>query len=273
MKIHSISSLDVPELSPYRTLRRPQEHREQGIFIAEGAKVAARLIEGNGPPVVSALLTPAWLERLRAPLEKLADDFPVYVAEQRVLEAIVGFRLHQGIMAIGRVPEPPPFADFLGTLPSPRLLVLLDGLVDPENVGVVVRNAVALGAQAVVSGETSSSPYLRRSVRNSMGTVFRIPVYHAVDLARTIEELRADHSITVIGADPRGSCLLDEADFSGDTALAFGNEGDGLRASVADRCSRLVQIPMRDGVDSLNVSSASAVFLYESRRQRKGKSG
>ncbi|MCU0454604.1 MAG: RNA methyltransferase [Bacteroidetes bacterium] len=268
MRLRSLDNLDAPELRAYRTLRRPEEHLREGLFIAEGDKVALRLFE-SGLEVVSILLTPAWLEQHRHTIEALVPAPEVFVAPKEVVEKIVGFPLHQGIMALGRVPRSRATEETLAEARKPWLLVALDGLANAENVGVLVRNAAAFGATAIVAGETSSSPYLRRAVRNSMGTVFRIPVLHPASLSAWIDDLRDDHGVRIIAADADPQATpLPSCDLRGNVCVVFGSEGMGLRPDVLARCHERTFIPMQEGVDSLNVASASAAVLYEARRQR-----
>jgi tRNA G18 (ribose-2'-O)-methylase SpoU len=261
-------SLDEIDLQPYRTLRRPLEHQRNGIFVAEGEKVVRRLL-GSSLEVLTVLLTPEWLEEYRPLLEQRPDTLRVYVAPKPVVEDIVGYNLHQGIMAVARIPQPLTLQETLAGIRPPALLVAVDGLTNAENLGVLVRNCAAFNADAVLVGETSSSPYLRRAVRNSMGTVFDLPVVHLVSLADSLHELRSNHSVRVIAAHPHTEqAELSQASMKGNCCIVFGSEGEGISASVLAACDELVAIPMREGVDSLNVASASAVFLYEAQRQR-----
>lgn len=255
--IHQVSSLDIPELAPYRTLRRPEEHYRQRIFVAEGAKVVHRLLDSN-LEVISILLTREWYERLSPP-----DSILIYIADQKLLETIVGYRLHQGVMAVARMPQEPSLASI-----NPRLIVALDGLIHAENVGVIVRNCAAFGADAVIVDPSSSSPYLRRAVRNSMGTVFRMPILHVPNLAQQLSSLRPQFQIA--GADPAGIATIYDVELAEKLVVVFGNEGEGISSEVRNICDLLVSIPMHHNTDSLNVASASAVFLYEmNRRERK----
>ena len=268
MKIQNIDDLGAPEIRPYRTLRRPLEHNREGIFVAEGEKVVRRLL-ASGIPVVSMLMTPEWHGKLAAdgafdPLNAVT----LFLADRSLLETIVGYNLHQGIMAIGRVPPERPLGDILSAIPGPRFLVALDGLVNAENVGVVVRNCAGFGADAIISGETSSSPYLRRAVRNSMGTVFSLPVVHSGDLAGDLRMLHEKYRMRTIAAHPHERSAIHGFDLSGDVCIVLGNEGSGVRPEILEACTDRVAIPMMNGTDSLNVASASAVLLYEVRKQR-----
>jgi len=176
--------------------------------------------------------------------------------------------MFQGVMAVGRIPTPPTLDEVLAACSKPRLFVAMDELCKSENVGVVIRNCAAFGVHAVVIGETSASPYLRRAVRNSMGNVFYLPMVNSCNLVETLFQLR-DHGVRCIAAHPHESGrTLTDTDFTGDSCIVVGGEAEGLRPAVLDACNEAVAIPMPPNVDSLNVSNASAVFLYEACRQR-----
>lgn len=267
MKITTITSLDLQQLQPYRTLRRPEEHHRKGIFVAEGEKVVRRLLD-SGLQVFSVLLTPEWFDVYKSRLERRVPE--VYVAPKQLVESIVGFPLHQGIMAVGGVPGPQTLETVIPDLQAPYFLAAIDGLTNAENIGVLVRNCAAFGVQAILVGETSSSPYLRRAVRNSMGAVFHLPVVHTPRLANTLADLRS-RGITVMAAHPPARIPLasiEPADAG--VCVVFGSEGEGISQEILSECSIAVSIPMRNNVDSLNVGSASAVFLYEVQKRLKG---
>jgi tRNA G18 (ribose-2'-O)-methylase SpoU len=266
--VRVIESLEIPELAAYRTLRRPEEHLRSGIFVAEGEKVVRRLLS-TGMQVHLLLMTPEWHKRLAgSPALLERDTTAVYIAGKDLLESIVGFNLHQGIMAVANLPPERSLDTIAGECPSPKLFVALDGLVNAENVGVVVRNSSAFGVHALVVGESSSSPYLRRAVRNSMGCVFNLPIHHSKNLKRTLRQLREEHGFGIIGTAPHDSRSIGEADFTGAIVLILGNEGNGISPAILEECTSRVAIPMMNGTDSLNVANASAVFLYEIARQR-----
>ncbi len=266
-RLQNISSFDAPELQPYVTLRRPIAHQEQGIFVAESEKVVRRLLESK-LTVVSAVLSEKWFEELRPILEARPETITVYLAEKTLLEKLVGFSMFQGILAVGKVPPPVPLDEMLARNPSPKLFAAIDELANAENLGALVRNCVAFGVQALLVGETSSSPYLRRAVRNSMGTIFQLPVVELTNLAATLRDLRA-RGLRCIAAHPHTERkTLSQADFRGDCCIVFGSEGNGISQAVLDSCDEAVAIPMPPAVDSLNVGAAAAVFLYEVARQR-----
>jgi tRNA G18 (ribose-2'-O)-methylase SpoU len=264
MGIQRISTLDVVELHPYRTLKRPLEHARLGIFVAEGEKVVRRLLD-SGLEVISLLLTPTWLARLQSSGHLQGrEELKTFLAEENLLREIVGFNIHQGIMAVARVPAAPA----LDELPSAHLLLALDGLRISENVGVVVRNCAAFGVDAILVGETSCSPYLRRAVRNSMGAVFKMPVIHVPCLAETVAALQHRFHTRIVTADPHGALTIYDVALTGNVCIVLGNEDTGVSPEVTSLATDRAAIPMRNQTDSLNVGSASAVFLYEADRQR-----
>jgi tRNA G18 (ribose-2'-O)-methylase SpoU len=282
-RIEKISSLDLPELAPYRTMRRSAEHEAQGIFIAEGEKVTRRLLESRFT-VVSVVLPEKHLETFRPLLEARPEQVTVYVAEKELLESLVGYSLFQGVLSVGRIPPPASLEEILAKSPVPKLFAAIDEVSNAENLGALVRNCVAFGVHGLIVGETSSSPFLRRSVRNSMGTIFQLSVWEVkmandavrlrrddppnFSLAQTLHDLRA-RGIRCIAAHPHTSGKkLSQADFSGDCCLVFGSEGHGISKSVLEACDETVTIPMANEVDSLNVGAAAAVFFYETNRQR-----
>jgi tRNA G18 (ribose-2'-O)-methylase SpoU len=266
-KTITVTSLDHPELAPYRTLRQSIEHFRQGIFVAEGEKVVKRLLESTHE-ILSALMTSEWLEKYSKFLEARPENITVFVGEKELLEKIIGFNLHQGIMALGKIPKQANLVSLLNESTSPRLLVAIDGLTNSENLGVLIRNCVAFGVQSILVGETSSSPYLRRAVRNSMGTIFKIPVVHCSNLVETLQMLHS-HQFKIFAAHPhtKEHNILN-TDFSGNCCIVFGSEGSGISTLVLSACDAAVAIPMQLDVDSLNVASANAVLLYEVIRQR-----
>jgi tRNA G18 (ribose-2'-O)-methylase SpoU len=283
--VQKISSFNAPELQPYATLRRPLEHRQQGIFVAESEKVVRRLLESN-LTVVSVVLPEKWLEKYRPLLETRPENVTVYLAEKEVLEKLIGFTMFQGVLAVGKVPPPISLDDIFQKSPKPLLLVAVDEVANAENLGALVRNCVAFGVQALLVGETSSSPYLRRAVRNSMGAIFQLPIFEIetvrngdpnlrrddpirqLTLAQILRDLRK-RGVRCIAAHPHtDKKVLSQADFTKDCCIVFGSEGDGISKSVLENCDEAVAISMTNGVDSLNVGAAAAVFLYEVARQR-----
>jgi tRNA G18 (ribose-2'-O)-methylase SpoU len=272
IRIEKISSFDAPELQPYATMRRPVAHETLGIFVAEGEKVVRRLLESHFT-VISIVFTERHLADFRHLIEARPEQITVYLAEKKWLETLTGFAMFQGVLAVGKIPKQVLLEDVLRESPKPRLIAAVDGLTNSENLGALVRNCAAFSVHALLVGETSSSPFLRRAVRNSMGAIFQLPVVElgkgdAKTLAEALQVLRK-HGIRCIAAHPHGEKLLTEADFAKDCCIVFGSEGLGISKEVLESCDEAVAIPMPEKVDSLNVGAAAAVFLYEANRQRK----
>jgi tRNA G18 (ribose-2'-O)-methylase SpoU len=271
-RVEKISSLNLPELAPYRTLRRSAEHAAQGIFVAEGDKVVKRLLESHFG-VVSVLL----LENLVAEYEPLLrarpeKEIPVFaVTKKSILEELIGFEMFQGVLAVGKIPETITLQKILADRPRPSLFAAVEGLTNAENIGLLVRNCAAFGAHALIVGETSTSPFLRRAARNSMGTIFQLPVVETGSLITALQTLRAS-GVRCLAAHPHTEQkFLAQANFTGDCCIVFGSEGGGISKEILAVCDEAVAIPMAGGVDSLNVAAAAAVFFYEVQQQRNKK--
>lgn len=267
--ITNVSDLSAPPLAPYLTLRRNEEQNRAGIFVAEGNKVVMRLLASE-IEIISILLTETWLEQCQEELERRREPVAVCCAPTDMVKSIVGFNYHQGIMAVARIPERISIHEACVRHSGPRLFVALDFISNSENGGVVLRNCVACGVQTVIAGETSADPWLRRSVRNSMGAVFRLSVVRSENLAQTLHTLRNQYGFTVIAAHVRPwSVSMHNVDFTRDCCIVLGNEQQGVSDGVAAQCDKIAAIPMHDGVDSFNVGCASAIMLYEASKQRR----
>jgi tRNA G18 (ribose-2'-O)-methylase SpoU len=248
-------------------MRRHVEHRQQGIFVAEGEKVVRRLLESDFT-VVSALMPRKWFDDLEPVLRAREEQIQVFIADKKLLESLTGFSMYQGLLAVGQIPPAPTLDQVLNQSPKPVLLVAVDGLSSAENVGSVVRNCVAFGVHGILIGETSSSPFLRRAVRSSMGGVFLLPVFESSNLAETLAELKRN-GIHCVAAHPHANGrTITGAMLSMGCCLVLGSEGYGISDAVLKECDEQAAIPMAPKVDSLNVANAAAVFLYEANRQR-----
>lgn len=265
--IQKIQSLDLPALQPYRTMRRQLEHRQAGIFVAEGEKVVRRLLESRWT-VQSVLCPEKWAMELEPLLRARPEHVETFIAEKKLLETLTGFSMYQGLLAVGKIPEAPALLTVLAQTPRPHLLAAVDSLSSAENLGALVRNCVAFQVDALLVGETCCSPFLRRAVRSSMGTVFQLPIIETNALAETLRNLKRLGVRCLAAHTHARQCAITGADFRSDCCIVFGSEGHGIAPAVLDACHEAVAIPMPPEVDSLNVASAAAVFLYEANRQR-----
>ncbi|HWE54718.1 MAG TPA: RNA methyltransferase [Acidimicrobiales bacterium] len=226
--------------------------------MAEGVRVIGQLLEA-GWPVVSVLLTSA---RAAARPDLVAGaqaaGAAVYTADQEVFDGIAGFHVHRGALALARRPAARSVGE---VVVGARLVLVIEGVNDHENIGSLFRNAAAFGVGAVVLDPTAADPLYRRAVRVSLGHVIRIPFARAPAWPAALDELRAA-GFRVVALTPDGSAGLDEVPSGSPLAVLVGAEGDGLSAAARQAADMTVRIPMADGADSLNVATAAAVALF-----------
>lgn len=251
-------------------MRQQENHHLQKIFVAEGEKVVRRLLETH-LEIISVLLPDKWLEPYTPLIEARRESIDTFVASKETIQNLINFSVYQGVMAVARVPEPASIESVVESSPAPRLFAAIDKVSGAENVGTVVRNAVALGCQALIVGETSSSPYLRRAVRAAMGTIFKMPHVEPRSLVDTLRYVRS-RGVHCVAAHPHTDRKwLWQANLRTDCCIVLGSEGFGISPEVLALCDEQVAIPMEAGVDSLNIGSAAAAFFYEAMRQRRAK--
>jgi len=223
--------------------------------VAESPHVVRRVV-GAAREVRSLLLTPGAAEALADVVAGL--DAPVYVAPRAVLEQVVGFDLHRGALAAVARPPLPPLDEVLR---GAALVAALEGLNDHENLGVLFRNAAAFGVDAVVLDDRCADPLYRRTVRVSIGHACTVPWTRY----RRLTDLRAA-GFALVALTPTGEHPVDRFSWPKRSAVVLGAEGPGLSdASLAEADAR-VRIPMRPGVDSLNVATAAAIAFHHASR-------
>lgn len=178
---------------------------------------------------------------------------------------------HQGVVALVRAQEFLAIEDLFTPAPNSgaaRLLLALDGVEDPQNLGALLRVADGAGVDGVVLTERRSAPLSPVAVKASAGATEHLRLARVVNLVRALEELKRQN-LWIIGLDERGTADYDQFDMTGDCVIVLGREGAGLHELVRRTCDHLLRIPMAGGVSSLNVSAAGAVVLYEAFRQRR----
>ena len=268
--IITISDFSDPRLDLFARLtegqlRRRQES-EQGIFIAESPKVIERALNGGYTPV-ALLMEQKHIEGDGAPIIARCPEVPVYTASRQVLEALTGFALTRGVLCAMERRTLPSVEELLQ---NARRVAVLEGIVDPTNVGAIFRSAAALNMDAVLVTPTCCDPLYRRAVRVSMGTVFQVPWTKIGDDHTQwphpgLERLQALGFKTAAMALRDDSVSIDDAGLLSEDKLAIvlGTEGDGLANDTIANCDYTVKIPMSHEVDSLNVAAASAVAFWQ----------
>jgi tRNA G18 (ribose-2'-O)-methylase SpoU len=257
--IQKYTSADVED---FRSLKGKSGHLEKGLFIAEGEKVVRKVLESS-LDIPLAYMTEEHFELLKILFEQRVGRTNVYLATKREMEDIIGYHLHQGVMLACCIPENRLLLTAVQGWKSPWIAVALDGIADAENMGTIIRNAAAFGAKAVIVDNRSCNPYLRRSVRVSMGTIVDVEIIRVPDLAFALGEMGRIRRMCVLGATlDEKSIDLSSVVSAPNVVCVLGSEGQGLSEEVMDACDVLACIPMAPGVDSLNVAVASGVFLY-----------
>jgi tRNA G18 (ribose-2'-O)-methylase SpoU len=259
-----------PRLAVYQNLNQQNPTRWAGHFIAEGDKIAERLIASRYP-VQSLLLIPEYVERFEA---MVPPDTPIYIGGRQLLEATIGFNFHRGALACGRRLPPLSLAEALSPaaaeapfgagLPTPpKTIVVCPDLKDPTNLGSILRTSAALGVSAIVLGPHCADYLSRRVVRVSMAAALALPIVVAVDVGAALVRLRHEFGFELAAAvvDPDAEPLA-KAGRRAKMALVLGGEAHGLQPEMIAACDSRVTIPMRPGIDSLNVAVAAAVFLF-----------
>jgi tRNA G18 (ribose-2'-O)-methylase SpoU len=251
-----------PRVEPYRDIRERDLVGRQGLFIAEGEVVLRLLVRQAGFEAVSVLIDPRRQAKLQPILDELPGAVPVYLADQSVLDAIAGFHLHRGILALGRRVDPPAASALLDGLPDKALVLALVGIANHDNMGGLFRNAAAFGVDAVLLDPGCCDPLYRKAIRVSVGGVLNTP-FARLGETDDLVGLLENHGLQPIALSPAGAALSRLAPPSR-AALIAGAEGPGLPDAILARCTT-VGIPMAAAFDSLNVATATGIALHHLR--------
>ena len=255
-----------PRLADYRDLRdvelRKHLEAEHGLFLAEGEKVVRRAVEAGYSPR-SFLMAPRWLDGLSDVLA--GTDAPCYVVSEQLAEQVTGFHVHRGALASLRR-RPLPSLDVV--LADARTVLVLEDIVDHTHVGAILRSGAALDVDAVLLSPRCADPLYRRSVKVAMGAVFSMPWTRLDDWYDALPDLSARGFTTVAMTLADDATPLEDAIGGlGKVALVLGGEGHGLSPRWQSSADRRAVIPMRAGIDSLNVAAATAVACYALQRR------
>lgn len=267
MPLIPITCLEDERLKAYASLTEAQLRNrlepEMGLFIAESPKVIRLALKAGNQPVSFLMEEKHVLGDAKDILEQY-PDVPVFTGERRLLEQLTGYKLTRGVLSAMRRPQQPSLETLcLGA----RRLCVIQGVTDTTNIGAIFRSAAALEMDAVLLTRDSCDPLNRRAVRVSMGTIFQVPWGWVDDPVRDLKEMGfktvalalSDDSVSI-----EDSVLTNEPRL----ALILGTEGDGLPMRTIQGADYVARIPMRKGVDSLNVAAASAVAFWQLRIKR-----
>ncbi len=254
-----ISDLDDDRLAMYRDLKRTNLTRNSAQFVVEGEKLFERLL-ASPFRIDSVLVTERHEMRIAS---RLNEDVTIYVVPDAMIEQVVGFNFHRGVLACGHRLSWPESRVLAGSAGPRATFVVCPRIDNPENLGAIVRIADVFGVDAVVTGGRCPDPFSRRVLRVSMGSSLRVPVIASDRLADDIDQLRRDQRFVPVATvvDPLAE-PLDGFQWPDRTLVFLGSEGHGLEPEWLALCEWRVTIPMRAGVESLNVSVAAGIVLY-----------
>ena len=260
MEIIRIDDPADPRVAPYLSIRERDLAGRQGRFIAEGKVVLNVLFSSARFEAESVLVLENRLAGLTDTLSLAPPSLPVYAASQPVMDAIAGFHIHRGILAVGRKREADSPETLVASLPGRALVAVLVGLSNHDNVGAIFRNAAAFGADAVLLDGSCCDPLYRKAIRVSVGAALKVPFAVAAD-AGSIVALLGRSGFGQVALSPSGTTDIRDTPRPDRLALYLGTEGDGLPDDLMSRL-QTVRIAMAKGFDSLNVAAASAIALH-----------
>ncbi len=276
MPIIKNKELSDPGLTIYRDLRNTNLTRQSGYFIAEGWRVVERLLKSRFE-IQSILLNE---KRKYLLAGKVSDRTDVFILPEHEASQLVGFQFHQGVLACAKREEIPSLETVAGQRPGTIPVVLCcPKITAPDNLGSLIRLGASFGIQGILLGPGSVDPYIRRVIRVSMGTFFNLPIRSSRELFKELKELRQQNRCRIIAAEKTESsqtltdiyqsdALPDAAAQTCPTILLLGNEADGLAQQWLELADETLHIPIQADVDSLNVTHAAAIFLYELARRK-----
>ncbi|MFG1398856.1 TrmH family RNA methyltransferase [Roseixanthobacter pseudopolyaromaticivorans] len=258
--IVTITDAQDPRVADFLAVRERDLIGRKNRFIAEGEVVLRLLAPRADHRIAALLLSAASAARLADVIERLSDEVQVHVAAQAVMDAIVGFHIHRGILALVEPPPLPDPADLLASLPARALVVGLVGISNHDNMGGIFRNAAAFGASAVLLDAGSCDPLYRKAIRVSVGASLIVPYARVASGGAMLEALE-QAGFEIVSLSPSGASPLSRLERGARVAALFGTEGPGLPGDLLAR-TRTVSIPMAPGFDSLNVATTSGIVLH-----------
>ena len=253
-----------PRIAEFHAVRERDLTGRHGRFIAEGTVVLRMLAkahaEGRGVTAEKILLLRNRLSGVKDVLAAFPPEVPVYVAEAAVIDAIAGFHLHRGVLAVGMRAAERTLADQIAALPERALVLVACGISNHDNAGAIFRNASAFNVDEVFLDETCCDPLYRKALRVSVGAVLTMP-YSRQQTADAILTALSENGFDIWALSPGGETEMRDIPASARMALVTGTEGEGLPAAILSRF-RTARIAQSKGLDSLNAGTATGIALY-----------
>lgn len=241
--------------------KKSKTRYEQRVFVAEGMKMC---LEAPRESIEAMYVSESFLED-EEKCRKI-QGYAYEVVSDRVFQAVSDTQTPQGILCIIKMPEYHP-KDLLGEDRNAHLLIL-DTIQDPGNLGTMIRTGEAAGITGIIMNQTTVDLFHPKTIRATMGALYRVPFYIMPDLPGFLRELK-QRGVTLYGAHLEGTMCYDEPDYGGHTGFLIGNEGNGLSPEIAELADIRIRIPMEGRTESLNAAVAAALLMYEANRQRR----
>ncbi len=253
-----IENIEDTNTKYYKNLNfTPLSHIEDNVMIFEGDKAVKKLLKSDSE-IISLFICNEMLNNYTEFIEnsRINTDH-TYIADKTLMNEIVGFKLHSHALAIAKIPKNIEIENM------PKRIVAMNGIVNSENVGAIVRNAAAFNTFGLISDKKTSSPFLRRAVRVSMGNIVDMKVRKNVDLIDEIQKLKSMGYFIIAAEICDNSMAIDMIASADKFCLIFGSEGKGIEVSILDLCDQIVHIPINSSVNSINVAASSAILLHK----------
>lgn len=257
--IQSIQNTKVKEWA--KLLTKKGREKEQS-YLVEGPHLVEEAIKGQAD-IEALLMTEDYIRNKSIESFVVEHSSRCFQVSGQVLNKLSDTETPQGIIAVIRIKK----WSLAPLLEGDRLLLLLDALQDPGNLGTMIRTADAAGVDGIVLGKGTVDLYNSKVVRSTMGSIFHLPIVQD-DLLHVCDTL-ADHRFNITATSLEGAVPYDEASYTGPTAIVIGNEGNGVSQEVLSRCHSKVKIPIYGQAESLNAAIAAGIMIYEAIRQRK----
>lgn len=259
-----IEDPEEPRIAGYRDIRERDLVGRAGYFIAEGTVVLRLLVDahasGDAFEVESVLLLENRVEGLSELLASTAGEVPVYVVHREVMNAVAGFDIHRGVLALGKRRDRPTVETLLAGLPENALVVAACGIANHDNIGAIFRNAAAFGADALLLDETCCDPLYRKALRVSVGSVLKLPYAREGSIEAMLSALTTGE-FHIWGLSPAGATDIRDIRPATRLALLTGTEGEGLPQPIL-QAIHTARIPQAPGLDSLNAGTATGIALF-----------
>ncbi len=260
-----IKDIGEPIIQNYRTLkkRHNDNSKSEEIFIAEGEKVVLKLLSSSLNIKSIFCTEDFYQDHKEAIISRVYPNSNIYIADKSLMSEIIGYKLHSGVMAEALTPRMSVLNDFNGNI------IACNSIIDTENIGSIVRNAAAFGFNNIFLDNASSSPYLRRAVRVSLGNIFGMNYRITNSFISELITLKNEYGYKIISAEiTENSYPIHHIDFDSKFVLIFGSEGKGISNEVLEISDFIVHIPIIEQVGSINVAAAAGIFMYDINNSR-----